>query len=351
MLRLKLFAKLRDAIEVACEAPVELPDGSYLLRDDSGHTYPAQVSGGTLSFVVPFLRSGEVRSFELVEGEPSTVFAVTDTGSEVRVTRGRQHVASYRYSGVRVPYIYPLNTTEGVSITEDAPRDHPHHHSLWTAHGDVNGVDFWAGEGSIRHARFKRLAAGPVCAEIVAENSWEAGGGRLLLEERRIRFLNVPSGEWVIDYEVTLTPEAEVVLGDTKEAGTVSLRVASSIRVLSGGRLTNSWGGVNEGEVWGRRAEWCDYSGLLAGSVWGVAVLDHPSNPRHPTFWHARDYGLMAANVFGLSQFTGERRGDMRLAAPARFRYRLIVHRGWAHESYIPLRYLNWIYPPEVRLV
>ncbi len=340
----------RDAIEATCEVRAGLPDGAYLLVDDSGHAYPAQSSGGVLSFVVPLLRAGEVRALRLVEGEPAAQLELSDTGSEVRVSRGGFHVASYRYRGARVPHVYPLNAAGAASVTEDAPRDHPHHRSLWTAHGDVNGVDFWAGGGEIRHLRFKRLVAGPVYAEIVAENSWESGGSRLILEERRVRIWSVPSGEWLVDYEVALEPEGEVVLGDTKEAGILSLRVASSMTVLSGGRLTNSWGGVNEGEVWGRRAEWCDYSGPLAGSVWGVAAFDHPSNPRHPTYWHARDYGLMAANVFGLSHFVGRREGDMRLTAPVRFRYRLLIHRGWAHEAHVGLRYLNWVYPPRAEL-
>jgi len=340
----------RDAAEVPCEVPAGLPDGSYVLADEAGYSYPAQAEGGVLSFVIPLLRRGEERRLRVVEGEAPAAFRLVDTGSEVRIMRGGFHVASYRYGGVRVPYVHPLNVAGGTSVTEDAPSDHPHHHSLWTAHGDVSGADFWSGAGRIRHLGFKRLSAGPAYAEIVAVNSWEAEGARLLVEERRVRFWNVPSGEWVIDYEVVLAPEGEVVLGDTKEAGMLSLRVASSMTVLRGGQLTNSWGGLNEREVWGRRAVWCDYSGPLAGSVWGIAVFDHPSNPRHPTYWHARDYGLMAANVFGVSYFTGEGRGDMRVAAPLRFRYRVFVHRGWASEAGVHLRYLNWVYPPEARL-
>lgn len=346
VLRLRVHAGFRDAIEVPCEVRVELQDGCYTLRDEAGFKTPAQVHSGILSFIIPFLRRGESRRLELIEEEPHPALALKDTGSEVVVSRGGFGLAGYRYASVRMPYVYPLNVPEGPSLTEDSPRDHPHHHSLWTAHGDVNGVDFWAGEGRIRHLRFKRLAAGPVYAEIFAENSWESEGTRFLTEERRIRFWNIPSGEWLIDYEVVLHPQGEVILGDTKEAGTISLRVASSMRVQSGGALTNSWGGSNEREVWGRRAEWCDYSGPLAGTVWGITVFDHPDNPRHPTYWHARDYGLMTANVFGLTHFVGRREGEMRLAAPTRFLYRLLVHRGWPREARVGLRYLNWIYPP-----
>jgi len=348
--KLKAAAGLRDHLEVPCEVKLDIPDGGYALVDEAGFTYPVQASGGVLSFILPYLRASEVRELKLEEGELRQTIRLEDTGSEVRVYRGQLLVASYKYTGARMPYVYPLNAPEGFSVTEDAPRDHPHHRSLWTAHGDVNGVDFWAGEGRIRHVRFVRLSAGPAYAEIEAENSWEADGACLLREKRRIRFWNVPSGEWLIDYEVALEPEGEVVLGDTKEAGIVSLRVAPSMTVTSGGRLENSWGGVNEREVWGRRAEWCDYSGPLGNRVYGIVVFDNPSNPRFPTYWHARDYGLMTANMFGLTHFTGSGGGEMRLERPVAFKYRLFVHRGWAREAGIACRYLDWLYPPVIQV-
>ena len=350
MLRLRVCAGLHDRREAPCLARAEVPDGDYLLRDEAGLLYPAQAEGGCLAFVIPFMRAGEERVLELVEEEPGASMRLEDTGREVRVLRGELHVASYRYAGVRIPYIYPVNAALGLSVTELSPRDHPHHFSMWTAHGDVSGEDFWAGDGVIRHLRFRRLASGPAYAEVVAENSWEAGGRRLLLEVRRLRFWNVPSGEWLIDYEVELRPVGEVVLGDTKEAGVLAVRVAPSITVRRGGRLTNSWGGVNEGEVWGRRACWCDYSGPLGGSVYGIAVFDHPGNPRHPTYWHARDYGLMAANPFGLSHFTGGR-GDMRLAAFTAFKYRIYVHRGWTREARVADKYVDYVNPPRAEPV
>ncbi|MCS7104768.1 MAG: PmoA family protein [Thermofilaceae archaeon] len=346
MTKLKVRAH-RKAVEDPCETLTGLSDGSYILKDEAGYCYPSQVSSGKLSFIIPCLGAGETREFLLLDETPSCELKLADTGDEIRVARGSRHVASYKYKGVRIPYIYPLNL-DGICITEDSPRDHPHHNSLWTAHGDVNGIDFWAGDGKVRTLGFIRLVQGSAYAEIVAENSWEVEGSSLLREIRRIRFWNTPSGEWLIDYEVLLKPEGSVVLGDTKEAGIVSVRVANSMTVLNGGKITNSWGGVNEKEVWGRRAEWCDYSGPVAGSIYGIAVFDHPTNPRFPTYWHTRDYGLMTANIFGLSSFIGSREGDMPLTRPAGFHYRILVHRGWVHEAQVHLRYLNWLYPPEV---
>jgi len=350
VLRLKVFAGLHDRREAPCIAFTDLADGGYLLRDEAGFFYPAQAQGGYLAFVIPYMRAGEARMLELAGEIEDVGMRLVDTGSEVRVLRGQLHVASYRYAGVRVPHIYPLNAAPGLPVTEESPSDHPHHASLWTAHGNVEGADFWAGDGVIRHVRFRGLSAGPAYAEIVAENSWEAGGQRMIMEVRRIKFWNIPSGEWLIDYDVLLSPsDEEVVLGDTKEAGLLAVRVAPSMTVKRGGVLTNSWGGVNEAEVWGRRACWCDYSGPLGGSVYGIAIFDHPSNPRHPTYWHARDYGLMAANPFGLSHFTGGR-GDMRITTFIAFKYRVYVHRGWAYQARVADRYVDYINPPRAEL-
>jgi hypothetical protein len=37
----------------------------------------------------------------------------------------------------------------------------------------------------------------------------------------------------------------------------------------------------------GQASPWCDYSGTLGTEKVGVAILDHPENPRHPVRWHA----------------------------------------------------------------
>jgi len=145
-----------------------------------------------------------------------------------------------------------------------------------------------------------------------------------------------------------------VLFGDTKEGGTLSVRVAESLEVQETGTLVNSYGGVTEREVWGKRAQWCDYSGLLEGRVVGLAVFDHPSNFRHPVWWHARNYGLMTANLFGLSYFTGDKsqRGDFTLkkGETLALRYRVYVHAGDACEAAVGAKYHDFANPPETEV-
>lgn len=111
------------------------------------------------------------------------------------------------------------------------------------------------------------------------------------------------------------------------------------------GKAVNS-AGVRDKAVWGKRAQWVDYSGPVAGKVVGVAIFDHPDNPRHPTWWHARDYGLIAANPFGVHHFErkGAGAGDMKIPAGEKrtFRYRFYFHTGDAAAADIAGRYARY---------
>jgi hypothetical protein len=111
------------------------------------------------------------------------------------------------------------------------------------------------------------------------------------------------------------------------------------------GHIVNSEG-VRDNETWGKRAAWCDYYGPLKGDTVGVAVFDHPQNPKHPTWWHVRDYGLFAANPFGVHDF--ERKpagtGDVKIAAgdSLTFRYRLYFHKGDTAEAQVAEHYRRY---------
>jgi len=66
----------------------------------------------------------------------------------------------------------------------------------------------------------------------------------------------------------------------------------------------------------------------------GVTVFDHPRNPKHPTWWRARPYGLNAANPFGERNFTGDKTRDGVITIPTggqlSFRYCVLIHPGAA---------------------
>jgi hypothetical protein len=153
----------------------------------------------------------------------------------------------------------------------------------------------------------------------------------------------------VFDFEITLhAMNGEVTFGDTKE-GTMAIRLAETMRLkgpVGQGHIVSSQG-VRDGETWGKRADWCDYFGPVDGKVVGVAIFDHPQNPRHPTWWHVRDYGLFAANPFGEHDFeklSDKTAGNLILPAghDLTFRYRFYLHAGDELQAHVAERYREY---------
>jgi hypothetical protein len=261
---------------------------------------------------------------------------------------GGNAFAEYHYENVPKPYLYPLLGTGGVPMTRhwpmkdlpDEDHDHPHHRSVWYAHGDVNGHDFWSESpkaGKTVHEKFTLIQSGVEVGTFRSVNKLVARNGNVIcMDERTYKFYN-RSDQRLFDFEITIrATESEVVLGETKE-GTMAVRLAESMRLKGPkgkpglGHIINSEG-VRDGATWGKRASWCDYYGPVEGKTVGVAIFDHPSNPRHPTWWHVRDYGLFAANPFGIHDFEGKPAGSGNLTVPrgssVTFRYRFYLHDG-----------------------
>ena len=270
-----------------------------------------------------------------VGGKPFTVYHYRDSD-------GRPFVR---------PYLHPVRAADGTEVTSDqviSGGDHPHHRSLWVSHGDVNGADHWSfaqkPEPKQRHVRFKSVKGDT----LVEQLEWESKGGEgvVLHETRTIRFFAFDDGQRGIDLTLVFEPAgANVTFGDTKEAGLCAVRVKKSISDKP--TLTNSRGQSGEKQVWGKPAEWCDLSGQIDGKPYGVAVLDHPKNPRHPSTWHAREYGLLAANIFGLHDFDKNVKkgtGDF-VIEPAKavtFRYRVVVHTGDAKAATLDEKFRDY---------
>ncbi len=156
-------------------------------------------------------------------------------------------------------------------------------------------------------------------------------------------------GRRIIDFDIVIrASDGPVVFGDTKE-GSFGVRVASSIRVDSkqGGQIVNSEGRENA-DAWGKRAAWVDYHGPVDGQTAGIAILNHPSSFRFPTYWHVRTYGLFAANPFGIHDFTGGDAAAYTLPTgdSLSLRYRLVLHAGDEKEGSIAEAYQAYAKEP-----
>ncbi len=293
-------------------------------------------------------------------------FNCIDSECRVEVAIGGKSFTAYQYSEKFVrPFLYPVVGPFGKHMTRELEGDpakgfdHVHHRSLYTAWGDVNGIDVWSEQGAhgyVRHHCLIGYSSGDVCNRLCAHATWTDNSGTPLMEQVTCyQFYGTPDSHRLVDITIAFhAKHGDVRFGDTKEGGIISVRVYPTMTVLTGGRLENSYGAVNEAHVWGRRAHWCDYSGPVDGVWVGIAIFDHPRNLRHPTYWHARDYGLMTANPFGLSAFLGSGYDGSYALSSGQwliFRYRVYLHVGDASVGRVKEHYLNYVAPPAVRVV
>ena len=267
-------------------------------------------------------------------------------------------------SDVPKPYLHPLRAASGKIVTRSFPmdvvageaKDHPHHRGLWFTHGLLNQYDFWAneknqkgaganGRGIVITRRVTEVKGGKKKGTVSANFAWQDLKGQTLLDETRtMTFHSHPTERW-IDFDITLTAAAPVTFGDTKE-GTFAIRLTTDLEEKHTGKMRTADGKIGEKAVWGKRSPWVDYAGTVAGEPLGVAIFDHPANPRHPTYWHSRGYGLFAANPFGIHDFENDKTksGDLALAAgeKLRFRYRVVIHPGDAEAAKLADHYQKW---------
>ena len=252
------------------------------------------------------------------------------------------------------PILWPIIGPTGKPMTRDYPmrdrvgekKDHPHQRSLWFTHGDVNGINFWAEPqsgggpkrvGVIQHMKFLKVQSGQP-AIVATRNAWISPKGKKVCEdERTLRFDTDGNARW-IDFDITIkATDGPVTFGDNKE-GAFGVRVAESMCVDAklGGRIVNSEGEINDA-AWGKPAKWVDYHGPIDKETVGIAIFNHPSSFRYPTYWHVRPYGLFAANPFGLHDFThGNATEGAHTVRPGEdmvLRYRVYLHRGDEKEA------------------
>ena len=326
----------------------------------------------TVVFAASMLVSTLQFSARLAPAEPEAS-AKVDLGrhdDRVTVTVEGEEFTTYRFTGHDKPILYPLRAPGGVPLTRSwpiekgvagEPEDHPHHESLWFTHGSVNGHDFWAprahGAGPdgpiphVEHVSIDRCESGET-AILETTSRWVDPDGNPVLTEHRTMIFS--ADETARSIEVTLELVADsgpVTFGDTKE-GSFALRVRPALQPKdsngsqgASGRLVNSEGLV-DGAAWGKRARWVDYSGTIDGKAYGIAMLDHPANLRHPTWWHAREYGLSGANPFGIHDFAGEPEGagnyTISQGKTLVLRYLVVFHEGDAGAAGIERRWKRW---------
>jgi hypothetical protein len=294
------------------------------------------------------VREADRRVDMLVEGRPFTAYVWPRT--------------------LKKPVLHPIHTADGRVVTRGFPpgpgerADHPHHVGLWLNYGDVDGHDFWNNSegipperaekmGTVVHTAISRAEGGRGEARLEVKADWIAGTGRKVLAETTLFRFQEARGLRAIDRITRLRATGgAVALPDNKE-GMLGLRVRRELEDPNekSGEFNDASGRVTKMEsmdttgvtgvytssegrtgkaVWGTRGRWTMLAGVVEGRPLTVAILDHPDNPGFPTYWHARGYGLFAANPLGQAALS-EGRERLGFSVPAGgscvFRHRVLL--------------------------
>lgn len=296
------------------------------------------MSGWRLAFVIAAFSSSPAVAAEPFQPDRCEVTPLADFQTSLAID-GEEHVRWHFGAQHPGPFFYPLRSPRGGVMTRmghpGAP-NHDHHRSVWFAHKDVDGLDFWSmgQDTQIRQKSWYGYVDGEQECVMATLLGWYDREGKEVMQQDLMAALRPLADEQhALEIQVTLRPgenRAAVDLGKTN-FGLLAVRVAKTMSVhFGGGQLTNSEGAEGEAAIFGRPARWIDYSGpVVVGSgaertadIEGLTFFDHPDNPRYPTAWHVRADGWMGA-AFCLSEGYA-----LEADRPLTLRYLLYAHSG-----------------------
>jgi hypothetical protein len=266
------------------------------------------------------------------------------------ITLDGQPVASYVFQDPEIPrpYFSALHAPGGVQVSRNQPpdpkldvADHPlFHPGLWLTFGVLSGNDYWR---NVAKTEFVEFTEAP---QVTADRGKFTARFRYLAQDDptktvceevfSCRVLPRPSGTLIV-WDSTFSGNDEFEFGDQEEMG-LGIRMATPLRsepqargeISPGtGTILDAEGRKNGAEVWGKSAPWCDYSGTIDGKQVGATIFVHPDNFR-PSWFHARDYGLMVANAFGQKAFHQGEESSVVVKPGEKFRlqYGIFLHSG-----------------------
>jgi hypothetical protein len=331
---------------------------------------PARRCGLILGLLV--VSSGLGGSLLAKQQEKGVEVIADEAQRRVDITIDGQPFTSYIWpASLKKPVLFPLIAPGGTVVTRGYPLtphagervDHPHHAGMWFNYGDVNGFDFWNNSdaiksenrikmGSISQERILSAKSGQDRGELEVESVWITGTDEKILDDTTQYVFGRRGDARVIDQITTLKALEPIVFNDDKE-GLLGLRVASWLEspTEKGGTFTDANGmptkvenagspgasgiyltseGKRGDQAWGTTGRWCTLTGSSDNKVVAVAIVDHPNNPGYPTYWHARGYGLFAANPLGRKIFDPKQPAinyTIEKGHTVTFRYRVLLYR------------------------
>lgn len=276
------------------------------------------------------------------------------------------------YDSSRKPFLFPVNTVDGITVTRGYPfqpvagerTDHPHHTGIWLNYESVNGLDFWNNStaiapakrdhyGTIVHQKIVDKKTNGNKAALTTAAIWIRPDGKVLLNEETVFNFSIEDNNFIIDRITKLTAADETVLFKDVKDGMFAIRVARELELpskesssyiddkgnitkvpASGTNVTGMYynsTGLTGDSVWGSKGRWAILAGKKQGKDITIGIIDHPANVGYPAYWHARGYGLFAINPLGRKIFSkGGEELNFSLAPgqSTTFRYRTVIHSG-----------------------
>jgi hypothetical protein len=293
-------------------------------------------------------------------------------GNKINVFIGQKLFTGFLYPDtLDKPVLYPVYAANGTDVTRGFPlnpkagdpTDHPHHIGIWFNFENVNGLDFWNNSYAI--PKEKKALYGQIKTDKILETTsgnkgilsyhanWTNHANETLLEETTRFEFSGTANQRIIDRTTVLKAATEVLFTDAKD-GLLGMRLAHELQIPTNddqkftddkGNVTIVKGGTDKvpngnyvtsegktgNEVWSTRAAWCKVYSKMEGDSITVTIIDHPKNPNYPTYWHARGYGLFAANPLGEKIFTNGKLAknlQLKKGEAVTFRYRIVVNNG-----------------------
>ena len=292
--------------------------------------------------------------------------------NKVDISIGGELFTSFLYPDtLEKPVLHPIRAANGSIVTRSFPldsragdpTDHPHHIGLWFNFENVNGLDFWNNSyavpankknnyGWVRTSKILETKSGNT-GILTYRAYWTDQQKEAILEETTTYEFTGTGNQRIIDRTTTLQAIKDAVFTDVKD-GLLGLRLAHELQMptkndqkftddkgnvttVKGSADRLAWGnyltsaGKTGDDAWGTRAEWCKAYGKIGTDSVSIAIIDHPKNPNYPTFWHARGYGLFAANPLGEKVFTSGKSSKMlslKKGDSVSFRYRIAIDNG-----------------------
>lgn len=324
------------------------------------------------TFLLPVFLLCVIGSF--AQSQPGFAFRDQPQKKQVDVLYDGKLVTAYCwYDSIKKPFLFPVNTLDGITVTRGfpiAPRagertDHPHHVGVWMNYESVNGLDFWnhstaipfekrSGYGTILHQEIISEKAAGNKAALGTTATWVRPDGVVLLDEKTEHRFTVQGSIFFIDRVTRLTARDTTVYFKDVKDGMLAIRVAREFEMPSQqadvfidaagnktdvpklnkegitGRYYGS-SGLEGDSVWSSQGPWVMLKGEKDGKQITIAMIDHPKNVGYPTYWHARGYGLFALNPLGRAVFSNGKETLNFTLAPHQsvtFRYRLVVTSG-----------------------